>query len=107
MLQQEVPEDFVTGRQASIRDFLPFSTRILGWGSIRWEGKGLDEVGYRDDTNQVVVRVDPHYFRPVDVNNLLGDSSKAKEKLGWIAKTSLEELVEEMITHDLQFPSKA
>ena len=109
MLQQEIPEDFViaTGRQASIRDFLQISARILGWGRIRWEGKGLDEIGYRDDTNQVVVRVNSQYFRPVDVNTLLGDSAKAKEKLGWTAKTSLEELVKEMITHDLQFPSKA
>ena len=102
ILQQDNPEDFVisTGRQESVRRFIELSAEKLGWGGIEWEGKGLNEIGRRCDTNKVVVRVDKRYFRPTEVDSLLGDSSKAREKLGWKPKISLEELVSEMIEND-------
>ena len=102
ILQQDNPEDFVisTGRQESVRKFIELSAKKLGWGGILWEGKGLNETGRRCDTNKVVVRVDKRYFRPTEVDSLLGDSSKAREKLGWKPKITLEELVSEMIEND-------
>ena len=102
ILQQDNPEDFVisTGRQESVRRFIELSAEKLGWGGIEWEGQGLNEIGRRCDTNKVVVRVDKRYFRPTEVDSLLGDSSKAREKLGWKPKISLEELVSEMIEND-------
>ena len=106
MLQQEEPEDFVisTGRQASVRDFVELCGEELGWSngesSIIWEGSGLDEIGLRADTKEVVIRVDPRYFRPTEVETLLGDPSKAKEKLGWQPKITLEEMIREMIKFD-------
>ena len=106
MLQQEEPEDFViaTGRQASVRDFVELCGEELGWSngesSIIWEGSGLDEIGLRADTKEVVIRVDPRYFRPTEVETLLGDPSKAKEKLGWQPKINLEEMIREMIKFD-------
>ena len=101
MLQQKEPEDFVisTGRQDSIRNFLEICAKILGWG-LKWEGKGLNEIGKRADNGDIVVRIDKRYFRPSEVETLLGDSSLAKEKLGWEPKKSLEDLPSEMITHD-------
>ena len=102
MLQQEgPPEDFViaTGRQESVRRFIELTAEALGWGALEWEGKGLDEVGRRN-TGEVVVRIDPRYFRPAEVETLLGDPSKAHEKLGWTPTTTLEELVEEMVASD-------
>ena len=76
---------------------------ILNKGQgIIWEGKGLNEVGRRGDTGEIIVRVDPRYFRPTEVDNLIGDSSKAKIKLGWFPKISLEELVREMTQFDLK-----
>ena len=103
MLQQDEPEDFViaTGRQESVRTFVELTADCLGY-KIRWEGSGVDEVGIREDNGKVVVRVDPRYFRPTEVNTLLGDPSKAKERLGWSPKTSLEELVNEMVEVDLK-----
>lgn len=104
MLQQDAPEDFViaTGRQETVRRFIELTAEKIGWGGIRWEGEGLNEEGHRVDTDAVVVRIDPRYFRPAEVETLLGDPSKAREKLGWTPTTTLEELVTEMVTEDLQ-----
>jgi GDPmannose 4,6-dehydratase len=102
MLQQEgPPEDFViaTGRQESVRRFIELTAEALGWGSLEWVGQGLDEVGRRS-TGDVVVRIDPRYFRPAEVETLLGDPSKAHEKLGWFPTTTLEELIDEMVDAD-------
>ena len=102
MLQQENPEDFViaTGRQESVRRFIELSAQALGWGGIQWRGSGLEEVGHRADTDAAVVRIDPRYFRPAEVETLLGDPSKAHAKLGWTPTTTLEELVSEMVEQD-------
>ena len=102
MLQQETPEDFViaTGRQESVRRFIDLTANELGWGPVIWEGTGLEETGRRADTGAVVVQIDPRYFRPAEVETLLGDPTKAKDKLGWTPTTTLEELVAEMVTAD-------
>lgn len=102
MLQQEQPEDFViaTGVQYSVRDFVNAVTRELGI-SIRWEGKGIDEKGY-DAAGKCIVAVDARYFRPAEVETLLGDASKAKAKLGWETKITFDELVKEMVREDLK-----
>ena len=108
MLQQEgPPEDFViaTGRQESVRRLIELTARELGWGEIEWEGKGLEETGKRS-TGEVVVRIDPRYFRPAEVETLLGDPAKAKEKLGWTPTTTLEELVAEMVATDQEEAKK-
>ena len=108
MLQQEQPEDFViaTGRQESVRRFIELSTAELGWGAINWDGEGLEEVGRRADTDAVVVRIDPRYFRPAEVETLLGDPSRAHQRLGWQPTTTLEELVAEMIETDREEAKK-
>ncbi|WP_296590689.1 GDP-mannose 4,6-dehydratase [Methylophaga sp.] len=100
MLQQEQPEDFViaTGVQYSVRDFVNTAAKELGI-TIRWEGRGVDEKGY-DAEGKCIVQVDPRYFRPTEVETLLGDPTKAKEKLGWTPKISFEELVAEMVLED-------
>lgn len=102
MLQQEKPEDFViaTGVQFSVRDFVDAAARELGM-SIRWEGTGVDEKGY-DGNGKCIVSVDPRYFRPTEVETLLGDPTKAKEKLGWTPKITFAELVAEMVREDLK-----
>lgn len=102
MLQQEEPEDFciATGLQFSVRDFVNFSWGHLG-KTIRWEGEGLDEKGYDNETGKLIVVVDPRYFRPTEVEELLGDPTKAKEKLGWVPKITLEEMVHEMMENDI------
>tara|TARA_Y100000589_G_C27146581_1_gene627092 strand:+ start:404 stop:1468 length:1065 start_codon:yes stop_codon:yes gene_type:complete len=108
MLQQEKPEDYViaTGRMETVRKFIEITSMQLGWNiddkssGIRWEGKGLNEIGRRADTNEIVIRVDPKYFRPTEVDELKGDPSKAFKELGWIPKTSLEELIKEMVMED-------
>ena len=108
MLQQEgPPEDFViaTGRQESVRRFIELTALELGWGAIEWEGEGLKETGKRR-SGEVVVRIDPRYFRPAEVQTLLGDPTKAKEKLGWTPTTTLEELVAEMIATDQEEAKK-
>jgi GDPmannose 4,6-dehydratase len=102
MLQQEQPEDFViaTGVQYSVRDFVNAAAKELGM-QIRWEGQGVDEKGY-DASGKCIVAVDPRYFRPTEVETLLGDPTKAKEKLGWTPKISFGELVSEMVREDLK-----
>ena len=106
MLQQEKPEDFViaTGRMETVRKFIELSAEKLGWQknnkSIIWEGQGINEVGKRADTNQVVIKIDKRYFRPSEVDQLVGDARKARESLGWEANTSLEELITEMVDND-------
>ena len=101
-LQQEKPDDFViaTGVQYSVRDFVNIAAKELGI-VMNWQGKGLDEKGY-DDSGRCVVSVDERYFRPTEVETLLGDASKAKEKLGWEPKISFSELVTEMVSEDLR-----
>ena len=108
MLQQEQPEDFViaTGRQESVRRFIELTAQQLGWGPMQWDGEGTAEVGRRGDTGAVVVRIDPRYFRPAEVDSLLGDSSKAKNKLDWSSTTTLEELVAEMVAVDVEEAKK-
>ena len=108
MLQQDTPEDFViaTGRQESVRRFIELTALELGWGAMRWEGSGLAEVGYRTDTGTPVVRIDPRYFRPAEVETLLGDPAKAKQRLGWTPTTTLEELVAEMVRADQEEAAK-
>ena len=97
MLQQDEPEDYViaTGVQYSVREFVEEAAPYFGM-KIVWEGEGLDEVGIDKNTGRVVVRVNPKYFRPAEVETLLGDATKAKEKLGWEPKTSFKQLVEDM-----------
>jgi len=109
MLQQDQPEDFViaTGVQYSVRDFVNAAAKELGM-SIHWEGSGIDEKGYWISHSPLpthhspVVAVDPRYFRPTEVETLLGDASKAKNKLGWTPKISFDELVSEMVREDLK-----
>ena len=103
MLQQDKPEDFViaTGRKASVREFIELAAKKLNWGGITWDGDGVNEVGIRIDTNEIVIKIDPNFFRPAEVNYLLGDPKKAFEKLGWKPTTTLEELVSEMIEKDV------
>ena len=108
MLQQKIPKDYViaTGRTETVRKFVELSAIELGWNNkksspgIVWEGEGLNEIGRRSDNGQIVVRIDSRYFRPTEVNSLLGDSSKASREIGWSPKTTLEELVSEMIKKD-------
>ena len=102
MLQQEQPEDFViaTGVQYSVRDFVNIAAKELGI-AMSWDGEGLTEKGF-DDTGKCIVSVDPRYFRPTEVETLLGDPSKAKEKLGWEPKITFGELVKEMVREDLK-----
>jgi len=114
MLQQEEPSDFViaTGIQKSVREFIEISSNYLGWNKkdstkgILWEGEGLNEVGKRADTGEIVIRIDPRYFRPTEVQTLLGDPIKAKEKLGWEPSISLEEMIKEMIENDVKESKK-
>lgn len=102
MLQQDKPEDFViaTGMQYSVRDFVEAAASELGI-AIRWEGQRVDEKGY-DAAGKCIVAVDPRYFRPTEVETLLGDPSKAKKKLGWTPRISFAELVAEMVREDLK-----
>ncbi len=102
MLQQDQAEDFViaTGVQYSVRDFVDAAAQELGI-KIRWTGTGVDETG-SDQSGNVIVKVDPRYFRPTEVETLLGDASKAKEKLGWTPQTRFAELVSEMVREDLK-----
>jgi GDPmannose 4,6-dehydratase len=102
MLQQDIPEDFViaTGVQYSVRDFVTVAAKELGI-DIVWSGQGLDEKG-TDAQGNCIVSVDPRYFRPTEVESLLGDPTKAKTKLGWVPKITFAELVQEMVREDLK-----
>lgn len=104
MLQQDEPEDFViaTGQQYSVRDFVNAAAQELGM-DIRWEGEGVDEKGFWRTTagEKVIIRIDPRYFRPTEVECLLGDATKAKVKLGWTPRVSFSELVADMVKCDL------
>ena len=107
MLQQAEPDDFViaTGKQYSVREFVEAAAKELGI-SMKWEGKGIDEKGYKTKTGDIIVAVDPRYFRPTEVEALLGDAGKAREKLGWIPRITFEELVSEMVQTDLKEAEK-
>ena len=102
MLQQQQPEDFViaTGVQYSVRQFVEIAAKELGI-AIKWKGKGAEEKGY-DATGKCIIQVDPRYFRPTEVETLLGDPTKAKQKLGWTPKITFHELVSEMVREDLK-----
>ncbi len=114
MLQQKEPEDFViaTGRQESVRNFIELAAQKLNWGGsstskgVIWEGQGINEIGRRADNGQIVIRIDSKYYRPTEVDSLKGDPSKACKKLGWEPKINLEELVKEMVDHDLREAKK-
>ncbi|MDA0824508.1 MAG: GDP-mannose 4,6-dehydratase [Proteobacteria bacterium] len=107
MLQQTEPDDYVvaTGKQVSVREFVEMSFREIGV-QIEWRGTGVEEEGLDAKTGAVRVAVDPRYFRPTEVETLLGDPTKAKEKLGWTARTSLSVMVKEMIADDLNGAEK-
>jgi GDPmannose 4,6-dehydratase len=111
MLQQDKPDDFViaTGVQYSVRQFIEWTATALGM-QLRWEGEGINEVGYwlnrhpgegRDPSPQPIIRIDPRYFRPTEVETLLGDPSKAKQKLGWVPEITTQEMCAEMVANDL------
>jgi len=114
MLQQDKPEDFViaTGVTETVREFIEICAKKLKWNTkdnespIIWEGKGTNEIGRRADTKDIVIRVDKRYFRPTEVDILIGDSKKAFKKLGWKPKINLEELIDEMIEKDLKEAKK-
>jgi GDPmannose 4,6-dehydratase len=107
MLQQEVPEDFViaTGKQYSVRDFVVAAGSLLDL-KIEWKGEGVDEVGIDTATGRKLIHVDRRYFRPTEVETLLGDASKAREKLGWTAEVTFPELVAEMVESDLDLAKR-
>ena len=108
MLQQENPDDFViaTGRMETVRKFIEICAIKLKWNKksgdqgIIWEGEGVNEIGRRADTKEIIIRVDPRYFRPTEVDELQGDSKKGLDILGWVPEISLEEMIEEMIIWD-------
>jgi GDPmannose 4,6-dehydratase len=102
MLQQDHPEDYVIapGVQYTDRDFVNAAAKELDI-KIRWQGQGVEEKGYCEETGKCMVAVDPHYFRPTEVETLLGDPTKAKQKLGWEPKIGFNELVAEMVREDL------
>jgi GDPmannose 4,6-dehydratase len=102
ILQAEKPDDFVlaTGETRSVREFVELAFAEVG-RSIKWRGKGIEETGLDSKSGKAVVQIDPTYFRPTEVDMLIGDASKAREKLGWAPKTSFRELVKEMVAQDL------
>ena len=101
ILQHDTPEDFVlaTGEMHSIKEFIEEAFRLKGF-DIKWKGDGVDEIGYDEKTERDLIFVDPKYFRPAEVSQLLGDPTKAKTLLGWTPKTTFKELVREMVDHD-------
>ena len=107
MLQQNEPEDYViaTGIQYSVRQFVEFAAKEVGI-TIRWEGEGVEEKGYDIETGKCLIEVDPEYFRPAEVETLLGSPEKAKKKLGWVPEISLEQLVSEMVVEDLKIAER-
>ena len=108
MLQQDHPDDFViaTGRMETVRRFIEICSNKLGWSKdsekngIIWEGQGVKEIGRRADTKEIVIRIDARYFRPTEVDELVGDSEKGFSELGWSPEITLEEMIEEMIIAD-------
>ncbi|MDQ6965847.1 MAG: GDP-mannose 4,6-dehydratase, partial [Mariprofundaceae bacterium] len=106
MLQQEEAEDYViaTGEQHSVREFVSRAAAELGM-TVNWNGEGVNETG-TDQDGKVIVRVDPRYFRPAEVETLLGDPSKAKRQLGWVPKVGFVELVKEMVLADLRIAER-
>src|SRR6266704_3525573 len=102
ILQADEPDDFVlaTGETRSVREFVELAFAEVG-RSIQWRGKGIEETGVDRKSGKTVVRIDPTYFRPTEVDMLVGDSSKARQKLGWKPKTSFIQLVKEMVAGDL------
>jgi GDPmannose 4,6-dehydratase len=102
MLQQKEPDDFViaTGETHTIREFVEEAFKVAGI-DIKWKGKGLEEVGVDEKTGNVLVKVDPEYFRPNEVSYLKGDASKAHKTLKWKPKTTFKELVRIMVEHDM------
>ena len=107
ILQQDEPDDFViaTGKQYSVREFVDAAFSEVGV-SLVWEGEGVEEKGINVETGDVVVEVDPRYFRPTEVETLLGDPSKAREKLGWEAEIPLHDMVAEMVREDLKIAER-
>ena len=107
MLQQDKPDDFciATGIQHSVRDFVNFAWEYLG-KKLHWKGDGVDEKGYDAETGKLIVSVDSRYFRPTEVETLLGDPSKAKERLGWEPKITLKEMVYEMMDNDINIAKR-
>jgi GDPmannose 4,6-dehydratase len=116
ILQQPAPDDYViaTGEQYSVRDFVERAAGELGW-SLAWEGSGADEIGRVVDNRDlprgpargaVIVRIDPRYFRPAEVDALLGDATKARDRLGWQPKVRFPELVREMVAEDLKLAER-
>jgi len=113
MLQQDQPEDFViaTGVQYTVRQFISWSAEHLGV-KLRFEGQGVDEVGIVEaiegnnapalKVGDTIIKIDPRYFRPAEVETLLGDPTKAKEKLSWVPEITVQEMCEEMVAHDLE-----
>ncbi len=107
MLQQSTPDDYViaTGVQHSVRELIEIASEEIGI-KIRWKGKGVNEIGYDEDSKKTIIKIDPRYFRPTEVETLLGDSSKAKRELGWEAKTNFKDLIKEMMERDLEEAEK-
>lgn len=107
MLQQDEPEDFViaTGVQHSVREFVEIAAAELGM-AVAWQGEGVEELGIEQQSGKVIVRIDPRYFRPTEVETLLGDPSKAKKKLGWEPKITFAQLVQEMVREDLKIAER-
>jgi len=107
MLQQDEPEDFAisTGVQYTVRDFVNIAAEELGI-KLKWNGTGIDEMAIDVTTGKTIVQIDSRYFRPTEVETLLGDSTKAREKLGWVPKISFKELVKEMVLHDFNEAKK-
>jgi GDPmannose 4,6-dehydratase len=103
MLQQPEPEDFViaTGEDHSVREFVELAFKEVGI-AIKWRGQGVDEVGYEEDTDRVLIKVNPRYFRPTEVDTLLGDATKARTILGWQPRYSFKDMVREMVIADLK-----
>jgi len=101
MLQQPQPEDYViaTGEQYSVRTFVESAATELGF-ALRWSGSGRDEHAVDAATGRTIVRVDPRYFRPAEVDTLLGDASKARRQLGWVPQVTFAELIREMVESD-------
>ncbi|WNJ19430.1 GDP-mannose 4,6-dehydratase [Pontibacter sp. G13] len=108
MLQQDKPQDFVlaTGKMYTVREFVEKAAAHVGY-EIVWKGEGVDEKGYDAKTGKLIVEVDPRYFRPAEVELLIGDPAKAKEELGWEAKVSLDEMIDIMMANDLKEAKQA